>query len=296
MKPDIRPYEQGRISDAPNRADQIRRDDDTVKVPKITLYDIDYAIHYHIAEVIRPRIRENGGISVPVPVYFANAEKWAQIRSQGFMRDATNKAIAPAIVLRRSTVTSDDRLPIVDTNLFNPQTFNPKLKLYPMRRSGMKWDRLAGQYQRNESTEYYLVDMPDYVRVTYDVVLWTDLIEQMNDLVHPIMNASNHVWGDYFKFRTAVLDVSHDNTNIPGEDRIIKSTMQLQVDGYLRSEYEYQQSKIAKQYSIKTVKFLAEGSEQIIQDDLTGVDTNRPGMGRTPADVPSSDSKRNLRF
>jgi len=290
MKPDIRPYEQGRISDT-NRADQIRRDDDTVKVPKITLYDIDYAIHYHIAEVIRPRIRENGGTSVPVPVYFANAEKWSQIRSQGFMRDSTNKAVAPAIVLRRSTVTSDERLPIVDLN-----KFNPTYKMYPMKRSGMKWDRLAGQYQRDESTEYYLVDMPDYVRVTYDVVLWTDLIEQMNDLVHPILNASSHVWGDYFKFRTTVMDVSHDNTNMPGEDRIIKSTMQLQVDGYLRSEYEYQQSKIAKQYSIKTVKFLSEGTEQIIPDDLAGVDTNRPGMGRSSADVPVSDSKRNLRF
>lgn len=278
MNPIIRPYEQGRISDAPNRADQMRRDNDTVKVPKITPYDIDYAIYYHLSEAIRPVVSEQGGVSVQVPVYFANAEKWSQIRSQGFMRDNNSKAIAPAIVIRRTSIAADDRLPIVDLN-----QYNPTYRLAPMRTSGMQWDRLSGQYKRKESVEYYLVDMPDYVRVNYDLVVWTDLQEQMNDVVHLIMNASDHVWGDFNKFRVNVQDVTHDNTNLPGEDRIVKSTITLQVDGYLRSEYEYQQSKIQKQYSLKTVKFLSEGTEQVIQEDVESVTTGR--VDRTPADV-----------
>ncbi len=49
----------------------------------------------------------------------------------------------------------------------------------------------------------------------------------------------------------------------------------MTADGYLRSEYDYQQSKIAKQYSIKTVKFLSEGTEQIIQDNPQDIQSNK---------------------
>ena len=49
--PTIRPYQYGQIYDTrySNRADEIRRDNDTVKIPKVTLYDIDYSIYYHLA-------------------------------------------------------------------------------------------------------------------------------------------------------------------------------------------------------------------------------------------------------
>lgn len=294
MKPIVRPYEQGSISPPINRADQIRRDNDTVKVPKITIYDIDYAIYWHISQNVQPRIRENG-VSVPVPVYFANAEKWAQIRSQGFMRDTNKKALAPAIVIRRTGITSDDRLPIVDLNVWSPQTFHPRLKMLPKRTLGMQWDRVAGQYTSKESIEYYMIDMPDFIRVNYEVIFWTDLMEQMNDLIHPMIGISDHMWGDYYKFRTNVQDVSHDNANVPGEDRLIKSTMTLQVDGYVRTEYEYHQSKIQKQYSIKRVKFLSEGSEQIIQDDLSNIGSEQADMDRSVSDTTGLDQQSNLR-
>lgn len=292
MNPIVRPYEQGRISPPINRADQVKRDADTVKVPKITIFDIDYAIYYHISENIQPRIRENG-VSVPVPVYFANGEKWAQIRAQGFMRDTNKKVLAPAIVIRRTSIANDDRLPIVDLNIWNPQTFHPRLRMVPQRTMGMQWDRLSGQYVSKESLEYYLVDMPDYVRVNYEVIFWTDLIEQMNDLIHPIIGISDHVWGDFYKFRTNVQDTTHDNVNIPGEDRLIKSTMTLQVDGYLRAEYEYHQSKIQKQYSIKRVKFLSEGTEQVIQDDLSDLSANN--NDRSVSDITITEQHEKLR-
>ena len=269
----------------------MRRDNDTVKVPKITMYDIDYAIYYHLTENIKPRLYENG-TTIPVPVYFANGEKWAMIRSLGFMRDVNKKAMAPAIVIRRTSIAADDRLPIVDLN-----NYNPTYRMMPMKTMNMKWDRISGQYQRNDSIEYYMVDVPDYVRLNYELILWTDLQEQMNDLIHPILNASDHVWGDYHKFRTNVQDVSHDNVNIPGEDRLIKSTVTLQVDGYLRSEYEYQQSKIQKAYSVKTVKFLSEGTEQIIQDDLSVTDRdNARGNVADGIDPQMKNARRKIRL
>ena len=130
----------------------------------------------------------------------------------------------------------------------------------------MQWDRVAGQYLKKDSVEYYLVDLPDYIRVSYELIIWTDLQEQMNHIVHAITNTNDHVWGDSNTFRTNIQDTTHDNVNVPGEDRLVKTTMTLQVDGYLRSEYKYQTSKVQKQHSIKTVRFLEEGSEKVIFD------------------------------
>ena len=39
-----------------NRAEQVRRDDDVIKTPKRTVYDIDYAIKWYIENEIQPQI------------------------------------------------------------------------------------------------------------------------------------------------------------------------------------------------------------------------------------------------
>ena len=93
---------------------------------------------------------------------------------------------------------------------------------------------------------------------------------------------SNHIWGDFHKFRTTIQSITPDNVNVPGEDRLIKTTISLQVDGYLRNEYEYQQSKIQKAFSVKKVKFLEESTDQIIYDDVQDI-------------INPNELKRNLR-
>jgi hypothetical protein len=42
-----------------NRAEQTRRDDDVIRTPKRTLYDIDYAIKWYIENEIQPQVTHN---------------------------------------------------------------------------------------------------------------------------------------------------------------------------------------------------------------------------------------------
>lgn len=258
--PAIRPYQEGNTSPNIDRSKVIRRDNDEVVVPEVTLYDIDYAVYFHLTESLKLQIIDNGN-AIQVPVMFANGEKWSQIRQHGYLRDEHRKVLAPIITIRRVSMVADDRLPT-----YNSNAGRATYKLFPQRTLSMQWDRVAGQYLKKDSVEYYLVDFPDYVRVSYELIIWTDLQEQMNHIVHAIMNTNDHVWGDFNTFRTNIQDTTHDNVNVPGEDRLVKTTMTLQVDGYLRSEYKYQTSKVQKQHSIKTVRFLEEGSEKVIFD------------------------------
>lgn len=293
MKTQTLPYQEGRSGNYVNRAQEMRRDNDIIKIPKVTLFDIDYAVYFHLAENLKPVVTQND-VQVPVPVMFANGEKWAQIRKYGFLRDSNKKVFAPVMVLRRTNVANDDRLPIVNLNVFWPQAFSPKTKIIPYKTTNMVYDRIAGQYVSKDSYEFYLTDVPDYVRVNYELIIWTDLQEQMNVLVQGIIPLSDHVWGDYWKFRTNVQDITHDNVNIPGEDRLVKSTVTLQVDGYLRNEFEYHTSKIMKAYSIKKVRFLEENTEQVLFDQIQ--ELSSPKLPPKPIqDVNLSEDGRTLK-
>lgn len=271
----------------------MRRDNDIIKIPKVTLYDIDYAIYYHLTEQLKPVVTQND-VQVPVPVMFANGEKWSQIRKYGFLRDSTKKVFAPLMILRRTNTSNDERLPIVSLNVFGPQAFTPKTHIIPYKTTNMVYDRIAGQYVSKDSYEFYLTDIPDYIRVNYELIIWTDLQEQMNVLVQGIIPLSDHVWGDYWKFRTNVQDITHDNVNAPGEDRLVKSTITLQVDGYLRNEFEYRVSKIMKAYSIKKVNAIEEDQEKIIFEQTQ--DLISPNLPSPPIqDINLSEDGRTLR-
>lgn len=262
----IYPYQDGRTTTSISRDSQMRRDNDTVKVSKIGLYDIDFAIFYHLQDVWKPQVIEND-VSIPVPVMFANGEKWAQIRAHGYLRDQVKKVQSPLIIIKRGDIGDDTRISMHPGQVWGGNsTLFPKQRIVPYRNSGMQFDKVAGQFLSKESVEFYLMDVPNYVRVSYDVIVWTDLQEQMNVLVQGLIPMNNHMWGDFYKFRTTIQSITPDNVNVPGEDRLIKTTLNLQVDGYLRNEYEYQQSKLQKAFSVKRVKFLSEGSENIFNE------------------------------
>ena len=265
----LRPYQSGYsyYTSESDRSGDLRRDNDTVKVPSITLYTIDHSIFHHLNENWKPNVLENNA-RIPVPVMFANGEKWSQIRQFGFLRDKDRKVQAPLITLRRLDVTNDDRfqLPINQSGQLPGQD---TYKVVPYKTTSMQYDRTAGQYLSKTSQEYYMVVFPTYVRVNYEMIVWTDLQEQMNTLVQGLVPMSGHIWGDVYQFRTQITSLTHDNVNVPGENRLIKTTCNLQVDGYLRQEFEYQQSNIQKAHSLKRVEFLNETTDNIFTNEIS---------------------------
>ena len=122
-KPDIKKtYSTFSRNQELNRSLEIRRDDDTIRTPKCTIYDVDNAIMSYISEIIQPQIIENNNV-IPVPVIYANGEKWAQIRERGYMYDQGDKLMTPAIVLKRNSITERDTLKKLDVN-WNPESDN----------------------------------------------------------------------------------------------------------------------------------------------------------------------------
>ena len=240
-----------------NRAREVRRDDDTFRTPAISIYDVDYAIMYYLKNVIDLQVEQNESM-VDVPIVYASAEIWSQIQGRGYLRVKQGKILAPYGVIKRLSMSEDDRFRKLDVNY---PVEGSNLKIRPKERN---FENIRDQHNKttnsNFSEEFYISVMPEFYKVEYELVFFSYYIEQMNSIVQNIIPASNFVWGDSYKFRTFVGDISFDNINPSNSERLVKSTIPLTVDARLQSEFELRKSTIRKAYSVKRIVFRTEQS------------------------------------
>jgi len=238
-----------------NRAEQIRRDDDVIRTVKRTVYDIDYAIKWYIENEIQPQITANKNL-IDVPVIFSNGEKWDNVRRLGYLRDEKGMLQSPLIMLKRNSMQERDNTRTLDVN--RPQSGNHIIYQSKYNNRNRYEDELfpIPTNEPQQSKKIYVVDVPKYVNIEYDMMLWCDFTTQMNDLVDQIMPYGRFAWGNESnKFATAMGSVSFETVNTVGEDRLVRATIPLTVMGTLLSEQETRKSTIKKMYSVKKVVF-----------------------------------------
>ena len=261
-----------------SRAQEIRRDNDTIKTPSCTIYDIDNAIMSYVSDIIRPQIIENEAI-IPVPVIYANGEKWAQIRSNGFMYDHDDRLMAPVITLKRNSIAERDTMRRLDVN-WNPETrdnFARNTLIFENQYTKVnKYDRFSVLQNTRPTRELYVSSIPEYIDVSYDLLIWTELMEQMNSVIEQIMPTGGFAWGTTWKFITNIQDYSFETISTPGEDRVVRATLPLSVKGTLLIPYELQRSTLQKRFATKRITF---GTETIA---FNGVVDTPPPTDYTP--------------
>lgn len=254
-KPELKNSESSRPDPILNRANQVRRDDDVIRTPKRTVYDIDFALKWFLDNEIQPQVEANGEL-ITVPVIFANGEKWDNVRRLGYLRDEKGMLQSPIIVLKRNSLQERDQLKKLDINraaagnvLFYKQPYNKRYRyeddINPIFNT-----------QPKTSDEIYTINIPEYIDVEYDLLIWTDFTSQMNSLVEQIMPYGTFAWGNEFnKYKTYIRTLSFETINTVGDDRIIRCTIPLNVNGTLMAEQEYRMSTVQKRYSTKILSW-----------------------------------------
>jgi len=234
-----------------NRANEVRRDNDIIRTPKITIEDIDFAIFSYIRDVIRPQIKENGQM-IDVPVMWANGEKWAQVQARGFMRDRKGKVMTPVFSIRRTNLVERDELKALGVNQ-NPDSNNYVFENKYTKNN--RYSRLSVLQNTSRGRELYISTVPEFVNVSYEFVIWTEYTEQLNAVIEQIVPTNGFAYGTTFKFPTYLRDVSIETTNVAGEDRVVRATLPAEVKGTLLMPYELQASNLQKRFSPKKVVF-----------------------------------------
>ncbi len=205
---------------------------------KIGLKDIDTAIIGHMANIMKPKVKESNEI-IKVPVLYGNEERWKSVRGRGTLRDRNGAIILPVIVIKRTDLTFDENL---------PQSFKHDVKseFINVVKSSTGWSKNNRYSRFNVLTgqkpiqEFVKTGMPDFVNCTYTVVMMTSYMEQMNDLNSLMIEHLKTYWGDQtsYRFRTELEGgISNEEQMESQGERLIRNEFSMTVNGYIMSDF-----------------------------------------------------------
>ena len=241
-----------------NRGEQLKREP-IEKGKGVRLYDVNMAIAEHMIDVVIPTV-EVFREKVKVPVLYGNPERWTAVQKQGYLRDRKGQLQIPLVMFKRNSIARDDLMP----SSMNRNLFYPAVTKYSKKH---KYDRFSAMTGTARPVEQHNITMPDYVTVTYEVMIWTDFTEHMNEIVEAFQWATDEYWGDKDGYKFRVRIDSFDNTTEVGEgtQRIVRTSFTMAVNAYLLPEKFDNESTHKKSLSPKKVVWG-------IETDLTGLD------------------------
>jgi len=232
-----------------NRGEQTSFRNDTTKPFTLGFKEIDEAIFYYMENVIKPTVQQNGVVQ-KVPVIYGSPERWKQIQKDGYYRDKKGKIMMPLITFKRNQIERNKGLTRkLDAN--NPNNVQIFTKKYSNKDAYNNFDLLNN---RTPQEQQYAVVMPDYVNITYDFIVSTYYVEQLNKVIEAINYASNSYWGnpERFKFKATIDSFATPVELAAGGERTVKSTFQLKLYGYIVPDTVQKELSSLKKFNSKT--------------------------------------------
>ena len=222
----------------------------------ITLYDVDLAIMEYMRDTVLPELEQDGS-KLKIPVIYGNPERWKSARKDGVLRDVRGKIQLPLLMFKRNSIERD-----AASNSMNRHLSYPTYQKYNQRN---RYDKFSLMNGVQPSTKNYNITVPDYVSITYEVMIWTSFTEHMNKIVESFQYATDEYWGDRdkFKFRTRIDSFDNQEEVGQGSERIVRTTFNMVTNAYLLPE----------QFNKQKTNELTFGPKRIVlglETDLTG--------------------------
>jgi hypothetical protein len=232
-----------------NRGNQVSFRGDTTKPFSLGIQDIDEAIMYYMQNVIKPTVIQNGVVQ-QVPFIYGSPERWKQVQKDGYYRDKKGKIMLPLITFKRNNIEKVRNIANkLDAN--NPHNVSVFQKKYSVKNA---YDNFSILNNKIPQKVNYAIVVPDYVNLTYDFIISTYYVEQLNKIVEAINYASDSYWGnpERYQFRARI-----DNFATPVEienkgERAVKATFSLKLYGYLVPDVVQKQLNSLKKFNTPT--------------------------------------------
>jgi len=257
----INPYDTTRGNpntlDKLNRGNEVSFKNDTTKPLVIGIQDIDESIMYYFNEVIKPYVIQNGQ-RINVPVIYGNPERWKSVQQDGFYRDKNGKIMAPILMFKRNDINRIKLTNKIDAN--HPLNYYYFQSRYTTKNTYDKFNILNN---RIPVKQLYAVTIPDYVNVSYECIIYTYYVEQMNKIVEAINYAADSYWGnpERFKFKAQIDSFTTAVELNEGSERIVKSTFGINMYGYIVPDVP--QRDIVSQQKMSTKSQIIFGIETV---------------------------------
>ena len=221
----------GQKQDVSNRINQVRQDQSIEKDYSVLLIDIDTSVLRYVENVIQPKVKQNNEL-INVPTILGSPERWKSAQVDGFFRDPTGTILCPLIMITRNGIAKNTAMV---SDKLNGNVFLSFQKLWNER---TRYDNFSTQIGLKPSRKVTQVQVPDYVVVSYACKIWTDKLEQMNNLIELFVHAEGTYWGDpnRFKFFVKYDSLTGAVELASQEDRKVITDFTIELRGYILKE------------------------------------------------------------
>jgi len=196
----------------------------------VTLMTVDETLINYLNNRIQPILAQDGK-SIKVPIIYGNPERWKSVQKDGILRDNKGKIQLPIIMIRRTSLKKNNNInsPI---NKYLEREFETGWNRYN------PYDRFAAVNGIKPVKQYVTTVTPDYFDLTYECLIWTEYVEQMNRLIEQVSFEDDEYWGDRgkYKFRTRIDEYKTDTVLPNIQDRLVRTSFTLNVSAYLLPE------------------------------------------------------------
>jgi hypothetical protein len=231
-----------------NRSEKLSSKKDTTKPFSIGIQDIDEAIFYYFENVIRPFVYQNNE-RIAVPVIYGSPEKWKSVQKDGYYKDKNGKILNPIIIFKRDNI-EKNRSTYNKLDANSPNLFTSWQKPYNPKNAYSNFNLLTN---RIPVKQFIVNVVPDYVTVTYNFIVQTYYMDQLNKIVEAINYASDSYWGDpeRFKFKATIDSFGITTELNQDSERTVRSTFTLKVHGYIVPDTIQKDVTAIKKYNSK---------------------------------------------
>jgi hypothetical protein len=201
---------------------------DEQQMVSISLIDVDSTIASYMEKHVIPEIEQNKS-KVKVPLIYGNAERWKGAQKDGYLRDKLGKIQIPLIMFKRNSFAKNEAMRF----LKDDKIAYPTVRKFSQKNAYDRFSVLNPEFKKRYET--FDVKMPDYVTVTYEVMVWTNFTEHNNKIIEQFQYFTDRYWGEDDKYKFKVLIDNFDNQQEvgAGTERIIRTTFTMSVNAYL---------------------------------------------------------------
>jgi len=192
--------------------------------------DIVDGIMYYFKEVIKCSVIEEG-TRINIPVIYAAPERWKSAQRDGAFRDKEGQVLFPVISVKLDNIEKNREL---GNKLDGNKVHN--YQIYKKRYSNKNfYDTFSVLTNRVPVEEYGSFIVPDYHKLTFTCVIYTNMMEDILRIIEDIFYRSDSYWGQPNKFTyQARIDAMPITQQIEqGDDRKFMSQFNIVLNGYV---------------------------------------------------------------
>jgi hypothetical protein len=163
-----------------------------IEVKPVTIETVDRAMRDYFAKKLAISVKTDTDRK-KVPVIFSTGERWNLSRDDKQFRDENGTLILPIIAIIRREINKDKTLRGIGqevkqfsiTSEIHKKNSNLQAQVFNRKKRGFPTIKPA------ETREYLTIPFPDFANVLYEVVIWAQYTQQMNEMLEKIFYSYN---------------------------------------------------------------------------------------------------------